>query len=173
MKFELYTPYRFFFLFFSIRYLKINMWNIPFRNKKCHHLFSFLFFFSFSSRHSRLQIMAHYDLALNMVLHTVGLQLCADDWPGPGMWWVKPRGRLGPPLALSVLPAAGPEEPEALQLTLAEKHTSPVAQHNYFHMFVSPGRTKEQSPLFWKQTTLIGLKPKPLEIARGIPWSAL
>lgn len=78
--------------------------------------------------------------------------LYADDWPG--MWWVKPRGRLGPPLALSVLPAAGPEEP-ALQLTLAEKHTSPVAQHNYFHMFVPPGRSQEQSPLFWKQKTLI------------------
>lgn len=100
--------------------------------------------------------MARYDLVLNMSPALGGSQLSVqmtDPDPVCGEW--SPGAGLAPPLALSVLPAAGPEEPEALQLTLAEKHTSPVAQHNYFHMFVSPGRTKEQSPLFWKQKTLM------------------
>lgn len=61
-------------------------------------------------------------------------------------------GQAWPPLALSVLPAVGPEEPAAAH---PQRNTSPVAQHNYFHMFVPPGRAKEQSPLFWKQKTLI------------------
>ncbi len=66
------------------------------------------------------------------------------------MWWVKPRGRLGPPLALSVLHAAGPEETALQRNTHLQLLGTIISTCS-----CSTGRSKEQSPLFWKQKTLI------------------
>ncbi len=131
--------------FISIRYLKVvensHKEKVP---TFCSPVFALRFFF----KTHQTEIMVHNELVLYVSLHTV-IRRSLCRWltryvvsEAPGQAWPPSS-----PLRSSCSRSRGAR--------LAEKHTSPVARHNYFHMFVPPGRSKEQSPLFWKQTTLI------------------